>query len=368
MRIVIIHNEMAPYRIFLFDELGKGFKTKVIFGRKKDPKRLWNIPLGKRFRWRVLPEIKVGSYVLNAPWGLFKELKDSDVVVIADNVDIYPLILISVMFTKLACKPLVLWVGHLDTEYTEERKFILRKADEILKRFLYSMGNSFVVYSSKSLNFLVRRGVKPHKIAPGTTQYYPQELLSEALVGKEKNVKKTWRLQALALGYFERRKGFKHLIRALCGMKEVELTLAGSGDYEKTLKEEAEECGNIEFPGYVDGELKAQLYINSDVFVFPTLHDPWGFVVNEAFYYGLPVIITTAAGAVDAVVNGKNGFIVEPGNPNTIREVLAHLVENKKLLRKLKVHAKKSGKKLTDISKGAKTIEKAIKKAIELHE
>lgn len=367
MRIIVIHNEIAPYRVPLFEELGKKHQVTVIFGKKKSSWRLWGISSGKNFEWSILQGIKLGDYVINMPTPkLFKKIKNSDVIIIADNVDIYPLVVFSTLFAWIAKKPILMWVGHLDTDYMlKVRK--LKIIDEAIKKMLYLLADSFIVYSSKSRNFLLKREVKPHKIAPGTTQYYPQELLPKISLEGKKNLKKDWRLQVLALGYFEKMKGFEYLIRALCGIEKIKLTLAGSGRYEDALKKEAKKCKNIEFPGYVDGKIKTRIYLSSDVFVLPTLHDAWGFVVNEALYYGVPVIITKDAGASDVIINRKNGFIVEPQDSKAIRRILLHLVENRKTLKKMKVMARKTGKELVDISKGVKTVQKGIERAMELH-
>ncbi|ASJ16048.1 hypothetical protein A3L04_02615 [Thermococcus chitonophagus] len=358
MKLTVIHNEIAPYRIPVFEELGKKYQVTVIFGKKKSSKRLWEISSGKNFEYLILRGIRVGDYVINIPtYKLFKRIKDSDVIIIADNVDIYPLVILSTVFAWIAKKPILMWVGHLDTGYISKTRK-LKIIDEIIKRVLYSLVDSFVVYSSKSRKFLLRRGVPSSKISTGTTQVYPKMLLMEPIPSRKRD-----EFTVTSISYFEERKGLKYLIQALCGIPWIRVIIAGSGEYERILKREAGGCNNIEFPGYVTGKEKAELYSISDIFVFPTLHDPWGFVVNEAFYYGVPVITTTEAGASDIVFNGKNGFIVSPGDTKKIRELIFLLFENRKLLKKLSFRAKKIGIKMTDVSLGILTIERGIRKA-----
>ncbi len=51
----------------------------------------------------------------------------------------------------------------------------------------------------------------------------------------------------------------------------------------------------------------AALLCRRDVFVFPTLGDPYGLVVDEAMASSLPVISTSAAGEIaDRIVDGEN--------------------------------------------------------------
>ncbi len=52
-------------------------------------------------------------------------------------------------------------------------------------------------------------------------------------------------------------------------------------------------------------------YAASDVFVMPTIYEPFGLVFGEAMACGLPVVSSTKAGAADWIRHGMNGFVVE---------------------------------------------------------
>ena len=53
-------------------------------------------------------------------------------------------------------------------------------------------------------------------------------------------------------------------------------------------------------------------YAASDVFLMPTLYEPFGLVFGEAMACGLPVITSPQAGAADWIEHGVNGFVVDP--------------------------------------------------------
>lgn len=53
------------------------------------------------------------------------------------------------------------------------------------------------------------------------------------------------------------------------------------------------------------------LYAGADIFLLPTLYDPFANVTLEAMAAGLPVITTTANGGSEAIRHGVDGFIVE---------------------------------------------------------
>lgn len=60
----------------------------------------------------------------------------------------------------------------------------------------------------------------------------------------------------------------------------------------------------------------------SDIFVFPSIEDGFGFVVAEALACGLPVITTKNTGASDLVLPGENGEVVPIRNPEAISEAV----------------------------------------------
>ena len=52
-------------------------------------------------------------------------------------------------------------------------------------------------------------------------------------------------------------------------------------------------------------------YGASDVFVMPTLYEPFGLVFGEAMACGLPVVASTQSGAADWITHGVDGFVVD---------------------------------------------------------
>ena len=78
------------------------------------------------------------------------------------------------------------------------------------------------------------------------------------------------------------------------------------------------------------------MYGASDVFVFPTLGDPYGLVINEAMAAGLPVVSTTAAGEIrQRIRSGKNGFLVEPARADQLAARMLALARDPDLRRRL---------------------------------
>jgi glycosyltransferase involved in cell wall biosynthesis len=82
--------------------------------------------------------------------------------------------------------------------------------------------------------------------------------------------------------------------------------LAGTGDMLPRVIERAAELGIAErvlFPGFVDRERASQLFALADVFVMPSVSEPFGIVPLEAMDRGVPVIVSRQSGAAELLRN-----------------------------------------------------------------
>ena len=130
----------------------------------------------------------------------------------------------------------------------------------------------------------------------------------------------------LFVGRTESSKGIASLLDAWARLRiDGELLIVGSGSLDEVARARVQmsDMPPVRFVSHLDrGEL-AQAYADADVFVFPSVSDPWGLVINEAMASGLPVITTSAPGAVDdLVVDGDNGFVVPPHDPGPLVEAM----------------------------------------------
>ena len=112
------------------------------------------------------------------------------------------------------------------------------------------------------------------------------------------------------------RKGLRFAIDAIEKTgKEMRLLVAGRGEQRKFRSE------RVQFLGVVE-DMPA-LYAAADIFLAPTIYDPFSNACLEALAAGLPVITTHANGFSEIIETGLHGTIVnDPRETGEIREAL----------------------------------------------
>src|SRR5690349_19399783 len=134
---------------------------------------------------------------------------------------------------------------------------------------------------------------------------------------------------ALALGRLHSNKGFDLLLEALAATREVTLWIAGDGPLRPRLERLATRLGitgRVRFLGW--REDVPRLLATADLLVCPSLHEPLGNVVIEAWSAGLPVVATASDGPKGLIRDGESGILVPlPGSRGGGRQALADASE-----------------------------------------
>ncbi len=376
LRVLMLHNVISPYRLPVFEELGRHIALSVWFCKARTRDRLWDSSLeGYALRARVLPSFPVGPFFINYSI-LYQLLRHRyDVYVVGDFPEMAFATFVTMAVAKIRRKPVVLWSETLDHEVNIFQNLVVsrRRRDQMIRRgltkavtgyrrLLHRGCDRFVALSGLAREFLIGEGINPELIDSGI-QVMPAALLPPPSVAKNDGPYRGCRT-ILYLGYLNPAKGIDSLIRVarLSPDPKLRLLIAGTGPAEESLRREAAGDPRIEFLGYVEGQAKADLFAWADVFVLPTLVDCWAMVINEAFHYGVPVITTTAAGAAELLGDRDGGLVVPPRNDFALQVAVNEVLGNPALRRKMARYGKKRHD-VTDPSVGARPLIGGITKA-----
>jgi UDP-glucose:(heptosyl)LPS alpha-1,3-glucosyltransferase len=113
------------------------------------------------------------------------------------------------------------------------------------------------------------------------------------------------------------RKGLQFAINAVQARPgKSKLLIAGRGDSAKFSS-----SSRTEFLGAVRD--MPSLYGAADIFLLPTIYDPFSNACLEALAAGLPVVTTKANGFSEIIENGRHGTVVDdPGNVSALSDAL----------------------------------------------
>jgi len=156
--------------------------------------------------------------------------------------------------------------------------------------------------------------------------------------------------QVLYLGRFSEEKRPKVVIEIakICHDHGIVFFLAGNGpQFNETIdliKRENLES-NIKAPGFVDS---IEILSVTDVLILPSIIDGRPNVVLEALAMGIPVIASNVGGLPSLVIDGYNGFLIEPADLSSFAEKIILLKSNPELQNTMGLNAQKYAREFLD--------------------
>jgi phosphatidylinositol alpha-1,6-mannosyltransferase len=131
----------------------------------------------------------------------------------------------------------------------------------------------------------------------------------------------------------ERYKGHDELLecwgRIIAQVPDAQLVIAGQGDDLARLREKAGSLGisgSVLFLGFVADDTLAALRKRAAVFALPSRGEGFGLVYLEAMRAGLPCVGGANDAAMDVIVNGETGLLVEPRDGRALSEAIVTLL------------------------------------------
>jgi glycosyltransferase involved in cell wall biosynthesis len=141
----------------------------------------------------------------------------------------------------------------------------------------------------------------------------------------------------LFLGKLKQPKGIFDLLQAVAGLRasvpDVRLVCAGDGE-RIAVARYAERLGiadAVKFTGWVGPSGKRALLESAAVFALPSYDEALPMSLLEAMAAGVPAIASPVGGVHEAVVDGVSGFLVAPGDTQTLGRLLGRLLQDRLL-------------------------------------
>jgi glycosyltransferase involved in cell wall biosynthesis len=226
---------------------------------------------------------------------------------------------------RISGKPLIVQVHS--TEFDRSGQHVNAEICHIEKEGLMA-ANQVIAVSKLTKKILVRNyNVEPSRIntiynAVEPVHFEVQQKQNGAAVEKK----------VTFLGRITFQKGPEYFLQAaflvLQKTKNVRFVMAGKGDLREAMIKRAAEMNiskHIDFPGFIPDDEVTQLLSDSDVFVMPSVSEPFGIVALEAMQAGIPVIVSRQSGVSEIL---KNAIKVDYWDVHSMSVALLDLLNN----------------------------------------
>ncbi len=144
----------------------------------------------------------------------------------------------------------------------------------------------------------------------------------------------------LFFGFVRKYKGLQYLLEAMKLLKErdFKVQLWVVGDFGEDKDEYVEQIRRFKIEdqvqmveGYVPDDEVEKYFAASDLVVLPYLSATQSGIVQIAFGFEKPVLVTEVGGLPDVVTNGKTGYVVEPQSAEMIAEaIMDYYINNRR--------------------------------------
>lgn len=138
---------------------------------------------------------------------------------------------------------------------------------------------------------------------------------------------------------------FLRLAPAMGDEPPAYLLIAGDGEDRSAIEARIQQSGStrIRFLGFQNQSELPRLFDLCDIFVLPSIHEPWGLIVNEVMNAGRAVVVSDQVGcAPDLVRNGENGFVFPARNVEALSNALKRFIDDPTLARRMGQNARET--------------------------
>ncbi len=207
----------------------------------------------------------------------------------------------------------------------------------ILRRIMVRFTDAFITNNYRGKAYLTdilrakesRVFAKPYEVPDSQALSGQQEDAEVSALGLRRPV-------FLFVGQLIPRKGI-HLLLEACtilqeqGYRDYTVLIVGDGPQRDELENFSQKYGLedcVKWVRWVDYSRLSHYFRSADVFILPTLEDTWGMVVLEAMVFGKPVLCSKWAGSSEMVVEGENGHVFDPNEPESLAKIMRYFIDD----------------------------------------
>lgn len=171
------------------------------------------------------------------------------------------------------------------------------------------------------------------EVIPNTVDFMFARVLDDGSYGRDRSAN-----QVLFVGRLGHPKGVFDILKAVPLVVErrpdVRFLFAGTEERKGVRAQIVQVCAQtklndaVQFLGQVAGQAKLDLFLKASVFILPSYGENLPFVLLEAMGAGLPVVTTPVGGIPELVEDGRNGFLIQPGDYQALAHRIVRLLED----------------------------------------
>lgn len=233
---------------------------------------------------------------------------------------------------RISGKPLVVHIHALEFDRSGDS---VNQVVYDIERYGMEMADQVVAVSHYTKSIIVKRyGIPESKVKVVYNAVQRNESPLRHVFKKDRKEK-----VVLFLGRITFQKGPDYFVEAAARVLEhrenVRFVMAGSGDMAPRLIERVAELGmgrKFHFTGFLGGQELERVFLESDIYVMPSVSEPFGISPLEAMYFDVPVIISNQSGVAEVLthalkfdfwdVNDLAGKILAMLDHNPLRQEL----------------------------------------------
>lgn len=341
MKILIISDFTAPYRIAVFKGLSEKFETTTFFNVAKNESRNpdWYKKSSDEFYFEILDNEKAINHYNEC----LKNIKDFDLVLIYD-----PWAKRSRKLQRVCMQHKIPYILNADGALGINTSFPKKQ----IKTFYCKRATLCFAGCERAAEYFKTYGVKNEKIVKHPfTSLFKDQILAEPYTKDQKSEYRKElgieeKVTFITVGQFIYRKGFDLLLDAWSKTDQhAQLYIVGGGPLEDEYKNIIADRSlkNVNIVGFKKPDELQKYYAASDAFILPTREDIWGLVVNEALANALPTISSDKCTAGNELVKDDyNGYVYECNDTDALAECINKLTNDEKLREKFSSNALKS--------------------------